>query len=83
MGIRPGRPTAEYLRRIQHRVTLFGAIFLSIVALVPAIIFRLIDPQSQAMFTATGMLICVSVALEFNTALESQIMMKNYRGFLK
>ncbi len=83
LGIRPGRPTADYLRRIQHRITLFGAIFLSLVALIPAIIFRLIDPASQAMFTATGLLICVSVALEFNTALESQIMMKNYKGFLK
>ncbi len=83
LGIRPGRPTADYLKRIQHRITLFGAIFLSLVALVPAIIFNVIAPGSQAMFTATGMLICVSVALEFNTALESQIMMKNYKGFLK
>lgn len=83
LGIRPGRPTADYLRRIQHRITLFGAIFLALVALIPAIVFRLIDPASQAMFTATGLLICVSVALEFNTALESQIMMKNYKGFLK
>lgn len=83
LGIRPGKPTAEYLKRIQNRITLFGAIFLALVALVPAIIFRIIDPTSQAMFTATGLLICVSVALEFNTALESQIMMKNYRGFLK
>ena len=83
LGIRPGRPTADYLRRIQNRITFFGAIFLALVALVPAIVFRLIDQGSQAMFTATGLLICVSVALEFNTALESQIMMKNYKGFLK
>lgn len=83
LGIRPGRPTADYLRRIQHKITLFGAIFLSLVAIIPAIVFRIIDPASQAMFTATGLLICVSVALEFNTALESQIMMKNYKGFLK
>ena len=83
LGIRPGKPTAEYLKRIQNRITLFGAIFLALVALVPAIIFRFVDPNSSSVFSATGMLICVSVALEFNTALESQIMMKQYKGFLK
>lgn len=82
-GIRPGKPTTEHLKRISSRITLFGAIFLALVALVPSIVFRLIDQGSSAVFTATGMLICVSVALEFNTALESQIMMKNYKGFLK
>ncbi len=82
-GIRPGKPTTEHLKRISNRITLFGAIFLALVALIPSIIFRLIDQSSAAVFTATGMLICVSVALEFNTALESQIMMKNYKGFLK
>lgn len=82
-GIRPGKPTTDHLKRISNRITLFGAIFLALVALIPSIIFRLIDQGSAAVFTATGMLICVSVALEFNTALESQIMMKNYKGFLK
>lgn len=83
MGIRPGKPTADYLRKISGRITLFGALFLAILALVPSLIFKAIDASSYGAFTATGMLIVVSVALEFNTALESQIMMKNYRGFLK
>ena len=83
LGIRPGKPTAEYLKRIQNRITLFGAIFLAFIALVPAVVFRLIDPSTSSVFSATGLIICVSVALEFNTALESQIMMKNYKGFLK
>jgi preprotein translocase subunit SecY len=83
MGIRPGKPTAEYLKKISKRITLFGAIFLAVIALVPSIVFKAIDPSSYNAFTATGMLIAVSVALEFNTALESQIMMKNYKGFLK
>ncbi len=83
LGIRPGKPTTEYLKRVSNRITLFGAIFLALVALIPAIIFRLIDQAYSSVFTATGMLIAVSVALEFNTALESQIMMKNYKGFLK
>lgn len=83
LGIRPGKPTTEYLKRVSGRITLFGAIFLALVALIPSIIFRFIDPTYSSVFTATGMLIAVSVALEFNTALESQIMMKNYKGFLK
>ncbi|MBO5713586.1 MAG: preprotein translocase subunit SecY [Clostridia bacterium] len=83
MGIRPGKPTAEYLKKISGRITLFGAIFLALVALIPSIIFKAIDPSTYNAFTATGMLIAVSVALEFNTAIESQIMMKNYKGFLK
>lgn len=82
-GIRPGRATCDHLSKISKRITLFGAIFLSLLALIPSIIFRYIDPTTSSIFTATGMLIAVSVALEFNTALESQIMMKNYKGFLK
>ena len=82
-GIRPGRSTADYLRRVQHRITLFGAIFLAFIVLVPAILFKTVLQTSSSAFSATGLIICVSVALEFNTALESQIMMKNYKGFLK
>ena len=62
---------------------MFGAIFLALVALIPSLIFKAIDPNSMNVFSATGILIVVSVALEFNQALESQIMMKNYKGFLK
>ncbi len=82
-GIRPGKSTADYLKRVQNRITLFGAIFLALVALIPAVLFRTVLPTSSNVFSATGLIICVSVALEFNTALESQIMMKNYKGFLK
>lgn len=82
-GIRPGRPTADYLKKVQNRITLFGAIFLAFIALVPSILFRTVLQTSSSVFSATGLIICVSVALEFNTALESQIMMKNYKGFLK
>ena len=84
-GIRPGKPTADYLKKISNRITLFGAVFLAIIALVPSLILNAIitNAQVSGAFSATGMLIVVSVALEFNTALESQIMMKNYKGFLK
>ena len=82
-GTRPGKPTADYLRRVSNRITLFGAIFLAVVALVPSLIFKAIDNSLMNVFSATGLLIIVSVALEFDQALQSQIMMKNYKGFLK
>ena len=82
-GYRPGKPTTDYLKRVSNRITLFGAIYLALMALIPSILFRLIDQSASSVFTATGMLVAVSVALEFNTALESQLMMKNYKGFLK
>ena len=81
-GIRPGRPTADYLRRVSNRITLFGAIFLAIMALIPSLVFNAMGVPSGA-FSATGLLIVVSVALEFNQQLEAQIMMKQYKGFLK
>ena len=82
-GTRPGKPTADYLKRIAGRITLFGAIFLALLALVPSLIFKSIDTSLVNVFSATGLLIIVSVALEFEQALQSQIMMKNYKGFLK
>lgn len=85
-GIRPGKPTADYLKKISARVILFGAIFLAFIALVPSLIFKGISGDNALLvnaFSATGLLIVVSVALEFDKQLESQLLMKNYRGFLK
>ncbi len=85
-GIRPGKPTADYLKKVSNRITLFGAIFLALVALVPTVTFKAIFGDASPLvnvFSATGLLIIVSVALEFEQALQSQIMMKNYKGFLK
>lgn len=82
-GYRPGKPTADYLKKVSNRITLFGAIFLAVVALVPSLVFKAIDLGLMNVFSATGLLIIVSVALEFDQALQSQIMMKNYKGFLK
>ena len=85
IGIRPGKPTAEYLKRINNRITFFGALFLAFIAIVPTLIFTFVGGSSTLVtaFSATGMLIVVSVALEFNKQLEAQILMKNYKGFLK
>lgn len=82
-GIRPGRNTAEYLKKISGRITLFGAIYLSLVAFVPSIAFAWADSNLVNVFSTTGILIVVSVAMEFDKQLQSQLMMKNYKGFLK
>lgn len=84
-GIRPGKPTADYLKKINNRITLFGAIFLAIIALIPGVLFAAVDVGGTltSAFTATGLMIVVSVALEFDKQLQSQLMMKQYKGFLK
>ena len=86
-GIRAGKPTSDFLRKISNRITLFGALFLMIIALVPTFVFQALSAGGQLgfgnAFSATGLLIVVSVALELNKQLESQIMMKHYKGFLK
>ncbi|MDE7395828.1 MAG: preprotein translocase subunit SecY [Clostridiales bacterium] len=86
-GLRPGKQTSDYLAKINKRLTLFGAIFLAIIAIVPSIIFNFVFTGASISlvnaFSATGMLIVVSVALEFEKQLQSQLMMKQYRGFLK
>lgn len=85
-GIRPGRETAEYLAKIVNRITLFGAIFLAFIAFVPSLIFTFIGANNLGLlnaFSATGMLIVVSVGLEFFKQLDNQILMRHYKGFLK
>jgi preprotein translocase subunit SecY len=80
-GIRAGKPTSDYLQKILVRVTLFGAIFLALVATVPTGIAAISGFQSA--FGATSLLIMVSVALETTRQLESHLMMRHYKGFLK
>ena len=88
-GIRPGKPTADYLKRISNRITLFGAIYLSLVAFIPSILSMVLSGLGMSnlsllsVFSTTGILIVVSVALELQKQLDSQLMMKNYKGFLK
>ncbi len=82
-GIRPGKPTAAYLKKINKRITLFGAIFLTLVAFIPSVAFSWAGQDLVNVFSTTGILIVVSVALEFDKQLQSQVMMKNYKGFLK
>ena len=79
-GIRPGKPTSDYLAKILSRITLFGAIFLALVAAVPTFITGLTGVAS--VFGATSLLIMVNVALETTKQLEAQMMMRHYKGFL-
>ena len=90
-GIRPGRETSEYLAKVVRRITLWGAVFLTIINLIPSVLFSLLprvlnipwNPTLVSSLSATGMLIVVSVALEVHKALENQILMRHYKGFLK
>ena len=82
-GIRPGKATEAYLKKISNRITLFGAIYLSLVAFIPAVAFAWADYTLVNVFSTTGILIVVSCAMEFEKQLQAQLMMKNYKGFLK
>ena len=81
-GIRPGRPTAEYLSGVLNRITLPGSLFLAAIALIPSI-FLAYWQISAFPFGGTSILITVGVALETMKQLESQLMMRHYEGFLK
>jgi preprotein translocase subunit SecY len=79
-GIRPGRQTDEYLRRILLRITLGGAVFLGVVSIVPAFFGG--GSQNSAVPTAASLLIVVGVVLDTMKQLEAQMVMRNYSGFL-
>lgn len=80
-GIRPGKPTSDYFKKVLSKITLVGAIFLGIIAIFP-IIFTAITKMNIAM-GGTSILIVVSVALETARTMESQMMMRHHSGFLK
>ena len=80
-GVRPGRPTAEYLDRILTRLTLPGALFLAAVAVLPWLLFRYMHVSFY--FGGTSLLIVVGVALDTMRQMEAQLLMRHYEGFLK
>jgi preprotein translocase subunit SecY len=82
-GIRPGRPTQEYLARVVTRITLAGALFLGTVAVAP-VLAGVIDPNLAGLaIGGTGLLIVVSVVVETMKQIEAQLMMRNYEGFIR
>lgn len=80
-GLRPGRPTAEYLDRVMTRITLAGALFLSFIAVLPNIMSRITNLPIS--FGGTGLLIVVGVALDVMKQIETQLLMRQYQGFMK
>ena len=82
-GIRPGKPTSDYIQRVLSKISLVGAIFLGIIAVIP-IFFSMADQKlSTLSMGGTTILIAVSVALETTRTLESQLMMRHHKGFLQ
>ena len=84
-GIRPGKPTSDYIKKILSRITLLGALLLSVVALFPnllTIFTKLINKPMALSLGGTSLIIVVGVALETVKQLESQMMMRHYKGFL-
>lgn len=81
-GIRPGTPTAKYLNYILSRITSAGAIFLGIIAIMPAVVRSFTNVQTLAL-GGTGILIVVSVILETIKSIEAQLVMRNYEGYQK
>ncbi len=81
-GFRPGRPTSDFIRKVISKITLFGAIFLGIVAVLPMVLGAIAN-DAQFSFGGTSIIIVVSVALETVSAIEAQLMMRNYSGFLE
>lgn len=82
-GIRPGKSTQDYLTTVLYRLTFVGAIFLSVVAVLPILFINIANLPSSAQIGGTSLLIVVSVALETMKQLESQLVKRHYKGFMK
>ena len=80
-GIRPGKQTAQYIEKVLTRITFAGALYLSVVCMIPALLAKYMEVPFA--FGGTGLLIVVGVALDTVKQLEAQLMMRNYEGFLK
>ena len=81
-GFRPGKPTSDFIRKVLNKVTLFGAVYLGIVAILPLIIGKVVSVSALSI-GGTSVIIVVGVALETVQALESQMLMRQYKGFLE
>ena len=81
-GFRPGKPTADFIKKVLNKITMFGAIYLAIVSISPLIIGKIVGNSALAI-GGTSVIIVVGVALETVKALESQMLMRQYKGFLE
>ena len=81
-GFRPGKPTADFIKKVINKIIVFGAVYLGIVALLPIIAGNLLPSVKSLAIGGTSVIIVVSVALETVKALEAQMLMRHYKGFL-
>jgi len=81
-GFRPGKPTAEFIKKVIGKIVIFGAVYLAIVALLPLVGGKLVPGVSNLAIGGTSVIIIVGVALETVKALETQMLMRHYKGFL-
>jgi preprotein translocase subunit SecY len=82
-GVRPGRPTAEYLDHVLSRITAPGSLYLGVVSLVPLLVLALLKVGDQFPFGGTSILIVVGVGLDTVKQIEAQLQQRNYEGFLR
>jgi preprotein translocase subunit SecY len=84
-GIRPGKRTADYLNGVMRRITLVGALFLGVVAVLPWIVDLLgvVENSGMMLITSSGLLIVVGVVLDTMKQLEAQLLMRHYEGFIR
>ena len=81
-GFRPGRPTANFIQKVINKIVVFGAVYLGIVALLPIVAGNLMSGVRNLAIGGTSVIIVVGVALETVKALEAQMLMRHYKGFL-
>jgi preprotein translocase subunit SecY len=84
-GVRQGKPTQDYLEATMNRITLAGALFLALIAILPTLVSRLlgVDPTISHFFGGTSLLILVGVVLDTTKQIESHLLMKRYDGFMR
>ena len=81
-GFRPGKPTADFIHKVLNKITLFGALYLAVIAIAPIITGNIIGVSSLAI-GGTSIIIVVGVALETTKSMEAQMLMRHYKGFLE
>ena len=81
-GFRPGKPTADFIQKVINKIVIFGAVYLSVIALMPIVAGNLIPNAQNMAIGGTSVIIVVGVALETFKAIEAQMMMRHYKGFL-
>jgi len=81
-GFRPGKPTADFIKKVLNKITMFGALYLAVIALLPIITGNIVGVSALAI-GGTSVIIVVGVALETVKALEAQMLMRHYKGCLE